>query len=203
MPNREVTFTYKTLETGVFIIDKNDRLYKTAKEFTDSGTNIKDVIGTLLVTDNAAIVVANYNSERVSWGPDVLVDGCTVANDTTTAIQDFAGAANTAAIMKATGSSSQTAAYICYNYIFGNGRRGHLMSAGEGAVIQRMCPNIYSLMHNIGIDGSSIISSSKYYWTSTQNNASSVYRYNFNNSSPLDDFKDNINYVIPIYSLND
>ena len=102
--NREVTFTSKALETGVFIIDKNDRTYKTAKEFTDSGTDIKDVIGTLLVTDNAAIVVANYNSEYVSWGSNVLVDGCTVANDTTTAVQDFAGAANTAAIMKATGS---------------------------------------------------------------------------------------------------
>lgn len=201
--NREVTFTYKALETGVFIIDKNNKTYKTAKEFTDSGTDIKDVIGTLLVTDNAAIVVANYNSEYVSWGPNVLIDGCTVANDTTTAVQDFAGAANTAAIMKATDSSSQTAAYICYNYIFGNGRRGHLMSAGEGAVIQRMSPNIYSLMRNIGINTDSIIQSNRYYWTSTQISASKVYRHRFYESDPTDDFKNNVNYVIPIYSLYD
>lgn len=201
--NREVTFTYKALETGVFIIDKNDKTYKTAKEFTDSGTDIKDVIGTLLVTDNAAIVVANYNSEYVSWGPNVLVDGCTVANDTTTAVQDFAGAANTAAIMKATGSSSQTAAYICYNYIFGNGRRGHLMSAGEGAVIQKMRFDIQRLMSQIGIDDSSVIDSNKYYWTSTQISASKVYRYRFYESTPGDDTKGNVNYAIPIYSLFD
>lgn len=201
--NREVTFTYKALETGVFIIDKNDKTYKTAKEFTDSGTDIKDVIGTLLVTDNVAIVVANYNSGYVSWGPNVLVDGCTVANDTTTAVQDFAGATNTAAIMKVAGSSSQTAAYICYNYIFGNGRRGHLMSAGEADVIQRMSPNIFNLMKGIGISTNSIIQSSKYYWTSTQKDASSAYRYYMNSNSPLDDFKNNVNYVIPIYSLYD
>lgn len=201
--NREVTFTYKALELGVFIIDKNDRTYKTAKEFTDSGTDIKDVIGTLLVTDNAAIVVANYNSGYVSWGSNVLVDGCTVANDTTTAVQDFAGAANTAAIMKATGSSSQTAAYICYNYIFGNGRRGHLMSAGEGAVIQKMCSDIQRLMSQINIDNNLVVDSAKYYWTSTQISASKVYRYRFYSSSPIDDNKDNVNYVIPIYSLFD
>ena len=201
--NREVTFTYKALELGVFIVDKNDKTYKTKKEFTDSGTDIKDVIGTLLVTDNAAIVVANYNSEYVSWGPNVLVDGCTVANDTTTAVQDFAGATNTAAIMKAAGSSSQTAAYICYNYIFGNGRRGHLMSAGEGAVIQRMYNDIRRLMSQIGIDGSSVVASDKYYWTSTQISASEVYRYRFSESTPSDDIKNNVNYVIPIYSLYD
>ena len=201
--NREVTFTYKALETGVFIIDKNNRTYKTAEEFTDSGTDIKDVIGTLLITDNVAIVVANYNSGYVSWGPDVLVDGCTVANDTTTAVQDFAGAANTAAIMKATSSSSQTAAYICYNYIFGNGRRGHLMSAGEGAVIQKMRFDIQRLMSSIGIDDSSVIDSSKYYWTSTQISASKVYRYRLYESSPQNDSKGNMNYAIPIYSLND
>lgn len=201
--NREVTFTYKALELGVFIIDKNDKTYKTAKEFTNSGTDIKDVIGTLLITDNVAIVVANYDSGYVSWGQNVLVDGCTVANDTTTAVQDFAGAANTAAIMKATSSSSQTAAYICYNYIFGNGRRGHLMSAGEGAVIQKMYNDIRRLMSQIGIDDSSVIGSSKYYWTSTQISASKVYRYRLSESSPNNDNKSNMNYAIPIYSLYD
>lgn len=201
--NREVTFTYKALETGAFIIDKNDKIYKTAEEFTNSGTDIKDVIGTLLVTDNVAIVVANYK-DIVSWGPYVLVDGCTVANDTTTAVQDFAGAANTAAIMKVVGSAStKTAASICYNYIFGNGRRGYLMSAGEGAVVQRMRFYINDLMSNIGINTDSIIQSNEYYWTSTQKNASSVYRHFMFNDNPQDDNKGNINYVVPIYSLYD
>lgn len=201
--NREVTFTYKALETGVFIIDKNDKTYKTVREFTNSGTDIKDVIGTLLVTDNAAIVVANYNSERIDWGPTTLVNGCTVAASSSEAAQDFAGAANTAAIIETYGLSPNIAAAVCYNYIFGNGRRGHLMSAGEGAVIQRMCPNINSLMSSIGINTNSIIESNKYYWTSTQKNASSVYRCFMYRDSPEDIEKGNINYVIPIYSLYD
>ena len=203
MYNREVTFTYKALELGVFIIDKNDKTYKTAGEFTNSGTDIKDVIGTLLVTDNAAIVVANYNSEQIDWGPRTLVNGCTVAASSSEAAQDFAGAANTAAIIETYGLSPNIAAAVCYNYIFGNGRRGHLMSAGEGAVIQRMCPNINSLMSSIGIDTNSIIQSNKNYWTSTQKNASSVYRYFMYRDSPQDFVKGNINYVIPIYSLYD
>lgn len=201
--NREVTFTYKALELGVFIIDKNDKTYKTAGEFKNSGTDIKDVIGTLLVTDNAAIVVANYNSEQIDWGPRTLVNGCTVAASSSEAAQDFAGAANTAAIIETYGLSPNIAAAVCYNYIFGNGRRGHLMSAGEGAVIQRMCPNINSLMSSIGINTNSIIQSNKYYWTSTQKNASSVYRYFMYRDSPEDIVKGNINYVIPIYSLYD
>jgi hypothetical protein len=201
--NREVTFTYKALELGVFIIDKNDKTYKTAEEFRNSGTDIKDVIGTLLVTDNAAIVVANYNSERIDWGPGTLVNGCTVAASSSEAAQDFAGAANTAAIIETYGLSPNIAAAVCYNYIFGNGRRGHLMSAGEGAVIQRMCPNINSLMSSIGINTNSIIQSNKYYWTSTQKNASSVYRYFMYRDSPEDILKGYINYVIPIYSLYD
>ena len=191
------------METGVFIIDKNDKTYKTAKEFTDSGTNIKDVIGTLLVTNNAAIVVANYNSKQIDWGPGTLVNGCTVAASSSEAAQDFAGAANTAAIIETYGLSPNIAAAVCYNYIFGNGRRGHLMSAGEGAVIQRMCTSINGLMSSIGINTNSIIQSNKYYWTSTQKNASSVYRYFMYRDSPEDIVKGNINYVIPIYSLYD
>ena len=201
--NREVTFTYKALETGVFIIDKNDKTYKTAGEFKNSGTDIKDVIGTLLVTDNAAIVVANYNSEQIDWGPETLVDGCTVAASSSEAAQDFAGAANTAAIIEAYGLSPNIAAAVCYNYIFGNGRRGHLMSAGEGAVIQRMCPNINSLMSSIGIDTNSIIQLNRTYWASTQRDASSVYGYYMHRDSLEDIAKGYLIYVIPIYSLYD
>ena len=201
--NREVTFTYKALETGVFIIDKNDKTYKTAGEFKNSGTDIKDVIGTLLVTDNAAIVVANYNSEQIDWGPRTLVNGCTVAASSSEAAQDFAGAANTAAIIETYGLSPNIAAAVCYNYIFGNGRRGHLMSAGEGAVIQRMCPNINSLMSSIGIDTNSIIQLNRTYWTSTQRDASSVYKYYMHRDSLEYIAKEYLIYVIPIYSLYD
>lgn len=201
--NREVTLTYKTLETGVFIIDKNDKTYKTAEEFINSGTGINGVIGTLLVTDNVAIVVANYNSGQINWGPKTLVNGCTVAASLGEAVQDFAGAANTAAIIETYGLSSNIAAAVCYNYIFGNGRRGHLMSAGEGVVVQQMCSDIYRLMRSIGINSNSIIQPDWYYWTSTQKDASSVYTCSTNDNFLTDTVKESINYAIPIYSLYD
>lgn len=203
LKERTVVLEYKALETGVFVIDKNDKFYKTADEFKSAGTSTNDVIGALIVTDKVAIVVANYNSEQIDWGPRTLVNGCTVAASSSEAAQDFAGAANTAAIIETYGLSPNIAAAVCYNYIFGNGRRGHLMSAGEGAVIQRMCPNINSLMSSIGINTNSIIQSNKYYWTSTQKNASSVYRCFMYRDSPEDAVKGTINYVIPIYSLYD
>lgn len=201
--NREVTFTYKALETGVFIIDKNDKTYKTADEFLQSpDTEVKDIIGALLVTNNVALVIANYFQNYVDWGANGLVDGCTVADTPTTAVQDFAGAANTAAIIKA-GCPSNTAAAICHNYIFKNGRRGHLMSAGEAVAIQKNIPDISSLMNDLGIQSATIIDSSKYYWTSTQANENKVYRLYGYSSTPDATTKDSVNYTIPIYSLYD
>ena len=117
MPLNEktVVLEYKALETGVFIIDKNDKFYKTADEFKSAGTSTNDVIGALIVTDKVAIIVANYVSDTVEWGPavGVLVNGCTISSDTYSALKDFSGAANTAAIIKA-GCPSNTAASICY-----------------------------------------------------------------------------------------
>lgn len=202
--NREVTFTYKALETGVFIIDKNDKTYKTVDEFLQSpNTEVKDVIGALLVTNNVAIVIANYVSDYVDWGANGLVNGCTVADSETTAAQDFAGAANTAAIIKA-GCPPNTAAAICHNYIFKNGRRGHLMSAGEAVAIQKNITTINSLMNELGLPSMSIISSERYYWTSTQASGEQhVFRIYGYSSTPDITTKGNVNYAVPIYSLYD
>ena len=203
--NREVTITYKALETGVFIIDKNDKTYKTEEEFIQSGTEVKDIIGALLVTNNVAIVVANYVSDYVMWGPNGLVDGCTVADSETVAAQDFAGAANTAAIIKTFGSSSKNiAAAICHNYIFKNGRRGHLMSAGEAVAIQKNITTINEMMGNLGIPSTNIITSEKYYWTSTQASGNQhVFRIYGYSSTPKLEIRSNVNYAVPIYSLYD
>lgn len=203
--NREVTITYKALETGVFIIDKNDKTYKTEEEFIQSGTEVKDIIGALLVTNNVAIVVANYVSDYVVWGPNGLVDGCTVADSETVAAQDFAGAANTAAIIKTFGSSSENiAAAICHNYIFKNGRRGHLMSAGEAVAIQKNITTINEMMSNLGIPSTNIITSEKYYWTSTQASGNQhVFRIYGYSSTPKLEIRNNVNYAVPIYSLYD
>lgn len=201
---RTVVLEYKALETGVFVIDKNDKFYKTADEFKSAGTSTNDVIGALIVTDKVAIIVANYVSDIVEWGPavGVLVNGCTISSDTYSALEDFSGAANTAAIIKA-GCPSNTAASICYNYTFKNGRRGYLMSAGEASAIQTVSDSIWQLFKAIGLDYSFINSEER--WTSTQVSERQAWSLNIGSSySSLGiRTKDNMYSAIPICSLYD
>ena len=201
---RTVVLEYKALETGVFVIDKNDKFYKTADEFKSAGTSTNDVIGALIVTDKVAIIVANYVSDTVEWGPavGVLVNGCTISSDTYSALEDFSGAANTAAIIKA-GCPSNTAASICYNYTFKNGRRGYLMSAGEASAIQTVSNSIWQLFKAIGLDYSFINSEER--WTSTQ--VSGTHAWSLDIGSSYSSLgirkKDNMYSAIPICSLYD
>lgn len=202
---RSVVLEYKALETGVFIIDKNDKFYKTAAEFKNAGTSTNDVIGALIVTDKVAFIVANYVSNTVEWGPavGVLVNGCTISSDSISALKDFSGAANTAAIIKA-GCPSNTAASICYNYTFKNGRRGYLMSAGEASAIKTVSSSIWQLFKAIGLDYS-FISKGSNYWTSTQISEKKAWSLDISSSySSLNiSTKDNMYYAVPICSLYD
>lgn len=201
---RTVVLEYKALETGVFVIDKNDKFYKTADEFKSAGTSTNDVIGALIVTDKVAIIVANYVSDTVEWGPavGVLVNGCTISSDTYSALEDFSGAANTAAIIKA-GCPSNTAASICYNYTFKNGRRGYLMSAGEASAIQTVSSSIWQLFKAIGLDYSFINSEER--WTSTQVSGTQAWSLDIGSSYSFLGIrtKDNMYSAIPICSLYD
>lgn len=201
---RTVVLEYKALETGVFVIDKNDKFYKTADEFKSAGTSTNDVIGALIVTDKVAIIVANYVSDTVEWGPavGVLVNGCTISSDTNSALKDFSGAANTAAIIKA-GCPSNTAASICYNYTFKNGRRGYLMSAGEASAIQTVSSSIWQLFKAIGLDCSFINSDER--WTSSQVSGRQAWSLDIGSSYASLGIrtKDNMYSAIPICSLYD
>lgn len=205
--NREVTFTYKALELGVFIIDKNDNIYKTTDEFTQSGLPISDAVGAALVTDKTAIVIAG-NIYWTKWSnKNGLIDGCTVNSNAIKAAQDFAGAANTAAIIKAN-AGLDTAASKCNNYVFKNGKKGHLMSAGEAIEIQKNFNSINSILKYI--DLSNVLTENKDYWTSTQKDSDAVWGINMVDSTLAKFF---ITYVgsstlatasaFPIYSLYD
>lgn len=206
--NREVTFTYKALETGVFIIDKNDKLYKTTDEFINSGTAVSDALGVLLVTNTVAIVIANYIKSNLKWSNTRnLIKGCTTINDYNSAESDFAGAANTAAIVKSAleydvSSSYNVAAVVCNNYVFPNGRKGHLMSAGEAIIISNNIDSISSMFSPI-LTQYAAITKDDMCWTSTQKDADSAWRVTMGTLtlSPSDKFSTFI--ITPIYSLYD
>ncbi|WP_337396094.1 hypothetical protein, partial [Prevotella sp.] len=206
--NREVVFTYKAQETGVFIIDKNDKLYKTTGEFTQSGLPKTDIVGALLVTDKTSIVIAAQLFSGTKWSnKNGLIDGCTVNSDATTAAQDFAGAANTAAIIKAN-AGLDTAASKCNNYFFKNGKKGHLMSGGEAIEIQKNFNSINSILQYI--NASNVLDENMTYWTSTQKGSDTAWGIRMDDSTLVQYYITipgtsiiGTYAVFPIYSLYD
>ena len=206
--NREVVFTYKAQETGVFIIDKNNKTYKTTGEFTQSGLPKTDIVGALLVTDKTSIVIAAQLFSGTKWSnKNGLIDGCTVNSDATTAAQDFAGAANTAAIIKAN-AGLDTAASECNNYVFKNGKKGHLMSGGEAIEIQRNFDRINSVLQYI--NSSNTLDENMSYWTSTQKGSDTVWGIRMGDSTLIEYYItipgtsiNGTNAAFPIYSLYD
>ena len=206
--NREVIFTYKAQETGVFIIDKNNKTYKTTGEFTQSGLPKTDIVGALLVTDKVAIVIAAQLFYEAKWSnKNGLIDGCTVNSDATTAAQDFAGAANTAAIIKAN-AGLDTAASKCNNYVFKNGKKGHLMSGGEAIEIQKNFNRINSVLEYI--NSSNTLDENRSYWTSTQKGSDTAWGIRMGDSTLFESYITlpgtsvmGINATFPIYSLYD
>lgn len=206
--NREVTFTYKAQETGVFIIDKNDKLYKTTGEFTQSGLPKTDIVGALLVTDKVAIVIVGQTFTNTKWSnKNGLIDGCTVNSDATTAVQDFAGAANTTAIMKAN-AGFDTAASKCNNYVFKNGKKGHLMSGGEAIEIGKNLDRINSVLQYI--NSGNTLDENMSYWTSTQKGSDTAWGIRMGDSTLFESYITipgtsimGTQTVFPIYSLYD
>ena len=199
--NREVTFTYKALELGVFIIDKNDKIYKTANELTQSGVSLSDAVGALLVTNNVAIVIQKGVSKMLNWSRTLqLIGGVTTATDSETAVQDFKGKANTEAIVKALGQNAQ-AAYYCSNYTFGNGKKGYLPSLGEMHEIELNMTKLNSILDTINTNSGNI-SDRKTFWTSTQKDESDAWLHTASNYTYYT--KDISNFfAVSIYSLYD
>ena len=206
--NREVIFTYKAQENGVFIIDKNNKTYKTTGEFTQSGLPKTDIVGALLVTDKVAIVISAQLFYEAKWSnKNGLIDGCTVNSDVTVAVQDFAGAANTAAIMKAN-AGFDTAASRCNNYVFKNGKKGHLMSGGEAIEIQKNFNRINSVLQYI--NSSNTLDENRSYWTSTQKGSDTAWEIRMGDNTLFESYITlpgtsvmGINASFPIYSLYD
>lgn len=196
--NREVTFTYKALEIGVFFIDINDNLIN-----GDSWDNNKDtIVGVALITEKVAIVMAPKAKQYLKWSEQAqLVEKVTTTSKYVDAVVDFNGKANTEAIVSALGTKAG-AAYYCSNYTFKNGKKGHLMSAGEA---REMCLNVITLSSMLNsLDSSSInFDTGNKYWTSTQ--ASDSLTWVIDNKMAIASFNKTYTqpYTIPIYSLYD
>lgn len=197
--NREVTFTYKALETGVFIIDTNDNLINKDSWSPDMK---ETTVGVALITEKVAIVISTGPQTDLSWSEtEQLVGGVTTTTDKTVAETDYKGKANTEAIVKALGQNAQ-AAYYCSNYTFKNGKKGYLMAAGESMEIFVNISAISALLRYINPDTGNIGTGYKV-WTSTQYDGTRA--WNNDGIGLRGVFKTLFNkyYVVPIYSLYD
>ena len=196
--NREVTFTYKALELGVFIIDTNDNLIN---KDSWSPTMQETTVGVALITEKVAIVIATGLHTDLSWSKTYqLVGGVTTTTDSMVAITDYKGKANTEAIVKALGQNAP-AAYYCSNYTFKNGKKGYLMAAGEVLEIFVNMQKISVLLDYINPDTNNLNNGYEV-WTSTQNDDNSAWCSNGRRHNALSKMFD-ANYVVPIYSLYD
>lgn len=196
--NREVTFTYKALKTGVFIIDTNDNLIN---KDSWSPTMQQTTVGVALITEKVAIVISTGLTSDLCWSKtNQLVGGVTTTTDSTTAVQDFKGKANTEAIVKALGQNA-LAAYYCSNYTFKNGKKGYLMATGESQEIFVNMQKISELLDHINTNTTNLNNGFEI-WTSTQKNESMAWCHDGMSRKTLSKTVDN-NYVVPIYSLYD
>lgn len=196
--NREVTFTYKALKLGAFIIDKNDNLIN---KDSWSPTMQETTVGVALITEKVAIVISTGLHTDLRWSEtEQLVGGVTTTTDITVAQTDYKGKANTEAIVKALGQNAQ-AAYYCSNYTFKNGKKGYLMAAGESHEIFVNIQKISELLDYINPDTTNI-SNGYEVWTSTQNDNSTAW---YDDGIMLKKFSKMANtyYVVPICSLYD
>lgn len=196
--NREVVFTYKALELGVFIVDTNDNLIN---KDSWSPTMQQTTVGVALITEKVAIVISTGVHTDLCWSKTYqLVGGVTTTTDSTVAATDYKGKANTEAIVKALGQNAP-AAYYCSNYTFKNGKKGYLMAAGEAQEIFVNMRKISELLDYINPNTTNLNNGYEL-WTSTQNNESTAWRHDGMMLKTLSKTVDN-NYVVPIYSLND
>lgn len=196
--NREVTFTYKALELGVFIIDTNDNLIN---KDSWSSTMQETTVGVALITEKVAIVISTGIHSNLCWSETPqLVGGVTTTTDSTVAATDYKGKANTEAIVKALGQNAP-AAYYCSNYTFKNGKKGYLMAAGESYEIFVNMQKISELLDYINTNTTNLAYGYEV-WTSTQYNESIAWTDDGRNLAELS--KEYVyNFVVPIYSLYD
>lgn len=195
--NREVTFTYKALETGIFIIDKNDNLID--RDSWDENT--QPAVGVALITEKIAIVIPTGIKFDLKWSiKSQLVEGIVTTTNKTEAEKDYKGKANTEAIVSALGTEAE-AAYYCSNFTFKNGKKGYLMSAGEASEMFYNITTITTLL-NVIDSGLNIINSELSVWTSTQSSTSTAWT---RKETGLESFTKTYNNetVVPIYSLYD
>ena len=193
---RSVTLCYTYMSLGVWIYDTDNNF--TATDNWNTSNNSK-AVGVAVITDNCAFVLAPENalSSSVCWSSNTssLVSDVVTTTSQSIAIQDFAGQANTAAILKSDSSTSYPAG-ACNAYTFKNGKTGYLMSGGEAQTLLDNKSAVVAALSKMG--GTAL---SEYYLTSTQYSSTRVWVLYWINSIVYDSTKGGDFYTRAVCSL--
>lgn len=180
---------------GVFIQHIDGTLY-TTDEWTAGGFSNDVANGVAVAAPDASFVIAKTQISSMStWSSDTstLVEGVFTTTDKTTALTDYAGAANTALIAAIDISK---AAYNCANYAFPNGQKGYLPALGEWAVAYSYKSQITTAMALIG---GTVIPES-YHWSSTQCDASNAWGLTWSSGATNDGYYKSSSYAVRAFT---
>jgi hypothetical protein len=164
---------------GVFI-QHIDGTIHTMDEWTEKGFTNDMANGVAVGGGYVSFVIAKSDvSTSMAWSSDAstLVEGVVTTRDEEVMKEDYAGAANTQAIVAADTDGS-SAASACAGYVFPNGQHGYLPAAGEWRIATIFLDAIQSALALIGGDAIyKMYMPSKItgYWTSTQRSATGAW----------------------------
>lgn len=169
--NRSVTLSYIYAPMGVYIYDTNGN-FITANNWNTA--NNRNAVGVYVGTENSKFVIApTYTENGLSiWGDSVYISGVVIDNNLNTAKKDYAGEANTDNIIAKFGTDDDSAAKLCRNYTFKNGKKGYLWSLGEA---QDAYNNKKAIDAAMGKIGGTVIKTIDFHWTSTQKTGDSAW----------------------------
>lgn len=165
----EVEYNAKAIPQGVSIQHIDGTLY-TMAQWVDRGF-ANDAANGVAIADNAAsFVIAKTEKYNCIWASDTsnLIEGVTTIESSTAQTKDYAGYANTQAMLSVDTSG---AAFYCDSYIFPNGARGYLPSMGEWKVAYKYASQISEALNLIGADQIGSSNSRYDMWSSTQYDA--------------------------------
>lgn len=188
---REVTLTYSTVETGVYIYTKQDTLVSANAWNSSNNTN---AVGVYVGTDSRRFIIAPEDaSTSAVWGTyGTSVSGAYNTTSESMAAADYAGQANTAAIISQDTSTSNKAADYCNSYTFKNGKSGYLPAFGELYIAYNNKSAVDTAMSKIG--GTSI-KASYFYWSSTQYSSDAAWGLYWINGTVYINAKSHSGYV--------
>lgn len=164
---------YNFVKLGVYIQHINGELF-TADQWETDGFSNDEANGVAIIDENCSFVMAKDDIGDIRWSlPDSgAIEGIIMTTERTEAAKDFEGRKNTELIIAAT---TESAALGCVNYIFPNGAKGYLASAGEWLAASKRWGEVKSALLACG-------GSEGYYnrWSSTMYDSGNAW---FNNSA--------------------